>query len=174
MEKLSDLLKVLSSKVTTTVMAIASLTLAACSQSDGVPAAVRASVELTAEYFEQENDLSNMVDERFELLSLVFRLAGREEYNDADTEYQQRLASEFANFKDHKAVKYAAGLPLAYDAVFNYAVHIIKDGGRFVLLEDLNSLTADGRWRQRTAAEFIALLNDFYSSILFTAPVVVT
>jgi hypothetical protein len=115
------------------------------------------------------DDVINLVDERFELLSLVFRLAGREEYNDADTEYQQKLASEFDGFMGHKAVKYATDLPLGYDAVFNYSVHIVKDGDKFALIDDIGSLVEDGRWTNESATEFLPLINEFYADSNFAA-----
>lgn len=111
----------------------------------------------------------NMVDERFELLSLVFRLAGREEYCDDYTDYQKNLASEFEAFKEHDAVKYAAKLPLGYDAVFNFSVHIQKNGEQFQLIDDIDSLVEDGRWTRESAAAFLELLNGFYKDTEFSA-----
>lgn len=116
-----------------------------------------------------KQDPSNMVDERFELLSLVFRLAGREEYGDVRTEYQQTLASQFDKYKEHAAVKYAADLPLGFDAVFKFSVHIQRDGEQFVFVDDIDSLVEDGRWTRQSAAEFLKLLNDFYMETEFTA-----
>lgn len=111
----------------------------------------------------------NMVDERFELLSLVFRLAGHQEYSDADTEYQRNLVAEFGGYRQHSAVKYAAKLPLGYDAVFNFSVHILKSGEHFAFIEDIGSLVEDGRWTRQSAADFLALLNDFYTETGFAA-----
>lgn len=118
---------------------------------------------------EQQEEAANMVDERFELLSLVFRLAGREEYGEENTEYQKQLGAEFGGYKEHAAVKYAEKLPLGYDAVFNFSVHIEKDGEQFALIEDIGSLVEDGRWTQQTAGEFLQLLNDFYAETGFSA-----
>ena len=112
---------------------------------------------------------ANMVDERFELLSLVFRLAGHEEYGDDSTEYQKKLASEFGGYKNHAAVKYAQTLPLAFDAVFKFSVHIEKRGEEFVFIEDIGSLVDDDRWTRKSAAEFLPLLNDFYVESDFAA-----
>ena len=116
-----------------------------------------------------KQDFSNMVDERFELLSLVFRFAGRKEYGDLDTQYQQTLVTEFEQFKEHDAVKYAQRLPLGYDAVFNFSVHIEKQGEQFVLIDDIESLIADGRWTKDRAVEFLELLNNFYTETGFAA-----
>lgn len=117
----------------------------------------------------QKQEAPNMVDERFELLSLVFRLAGRQEYKDADTEYQRLLESSFGSYKNHDAVKYAAKLPLGYDAVFMFSVHIQKDDDSFAFIEDIDSLVEDGRWTRQTAADFLELLNDFYAETEFAA-----
>ncbi len=115
------------------------------------------------------DDPANMVDERFELLSLVFRLAGREEYSDDLTEYQQKVISEFNGYSNHEAVKYAAKLPFGYDAVFRFSVHIYKQGENFALIDDISSLVDDGRWTEESAAEFLPLLNDFYTASNFAA-----
>ena len=136
---------------------------------ESAPSAVIVPVEPLSIYDTLPDDPENMVDERFELLSLVFRLAGREEYNDNFTEYQQKLVSEFDGFKEHKAVKYAAKLPLGYDAVFRYSVHIYKRGESYVLIDDIESLVDDGRWTKKSAAEFLSLLNEFYSDSNFAA-----
>lgn len=116
-----------------------------------------------------EEKITNMVDERFELLSLVFRLADHKEYGDTYTQYQQKLESEFIGYKEHDAVQYASNLPLGYDAVFKFSVHIRKDAEGFLFIEDIGSLVEDGRWSKQSATEFLALLNDFYTETNFAA-----
>ncbi|MCL1916869.1 MAG: DUF4932 domain-containing protein [Peptococcaceae bacterium] len=108
-----------------------------------------------------------MVDERFELLSLVFRLAESPGYCDKFTDYQLELSSVFDSFKNHAAVVYASKLLLGYDAVFKFSVHIVKDGDTFIFMPDIDSLLEDGRWTQESAAEFLPLLNDFYKHAEF-------
>ena len=110
--------------------------------------------------------MKNMVDERFELASVIFRLAGREEYSVSNTDYQKEVAEKFAEFATHKAVEYAKGLPLGYDAVLKFAVHIEhieieKSDGKFIFIEDISSLF-DGRWNNESAKKFLELFNDFY------------
>ncbi len=136
---------------------------------ENAPSAVSVPAEPLSIYETLPDDPDNMVDERFELLSLVFRLAGSEEYGDDFTEYQQKLVSEFEGFKEHKAVKYAAKLPLGYDAVFRYSVHIYKRDSEFVLIDDIESLVDDGRWTKKSAAEFLPLLGEFYADSDFAA-----
>ena len=110
---------------------------------------------------------ANMVDEQFELLSLIFRLAGRQEYDHTTTAYQKELSSTFAEHKNHPAVRYAATLPLGYDAVFKFAVHIVKKDDQFVLIDDIASLVEDGRWNRQSATKFLPLMNDFYRKTNF-------
>ncbi len=136
---------------------------------ENAPSADSVLAEPLSIYETLPNDPDNMVDERFELLSLVFRLAGSEEYGDNFTEYQQNLAAEFDSFKGHKAVKYAAMLPLGYDAVFRYSVHIYKQDGGFFLIDDIASLVDDNRWTEKSVTEFLPLLNDFYTDSNFAA-----
>lgn len=116
-----------------------------------------------------KNEKPNMVDERFELLSLVFRLAGHEEYSDSDTAYQQQLESVFSGYREHQTIAYAAELPFGYDAVFSFSVHIQKNGERFELIENIDFLVADGRWTRQLATEFLELLNVFYTASEFAA-----
>ena len=47
------------------------------------------------------------VDKRFELVSLVFRLADNPQHNDRRTDYQRRLSRNFEDFEDHAAVAFA-------------------------------------------------------------------
>ncbi|MCL2046989.1 MAG: DUF4932 domain-containing protein [Oscillospiraceae bacterium] len=50
--------------------------------------------------------INGFVDERFELISLVFRLAGRSEYNETSTDYQRRIDSIFNEYRQHPVVTY--------------------------------------------------------------------
>jgi len=110
-----------------------------------------------------------MVDERFELAALIFRLAGhRDEYCETDTDYQRKLIETFAKFAEHPAVKLARtfdgsnGVWVGYDAVVKFAVHIEKKNNRFVFIEDISSMFDCGRWNKAAAKEFLPLFNDFY------------
>jgi len=111
----------------------------------------------------------NLVDERFELVSLVFRLAGNPEYGVADTEYQRELNSRFDGHKRHPVVEYARqNLGFGYDAVFNMAVHLEKAGGKFALIDNTGYLFHGGeRWTRDNANTFVELLNGFYADAGF-------
>jgi hypothetical protein len=137
------------------------------------------------------NNRKNMVDERFELASVIFRFAGNWEYNigysnldnieypfsdedykeyasyntDGTNDYQREVAETFKKFAQHEAVKYAKelkNLQLGFDAVFNFAVHTEKKDGEFVFIKD-TALLFDGRWNDGRAEKFLPLFNKFYT-----------
>jgi hypothetical protein len=105
--------------------------------------------------------MQTLVDERFELAALIFRLAGAPPYTDLKSDYQKEIAETFARFAGHRAVRYARKIKKGYDQVFRFAVHVEKNNGRFVFLEDIKSLTDCG-WKTRNARKFLKLLNQFY------------
>jgi len=105
--------------------------------------------------------MQNMVDERFELAAVIFRLAGALPYTDLKSDYQREVAEAFAPFAGHKAVNYAKKLKVGYDQVFRFAIHIEKrKKDKFALIEDLSSLGHG--WNPRRARKFLRLFNKFY------------
>jgi len=111
--------------------------------------------------------MKNMVDERFECLAVIFRLAGSANYEHLETDYQKEVAEKFAKYAEHPAVKLiksfdgSNGVWVGYDCVLKFAVHIEKKNGEFIFIEDINSLF-DGRWNETAAKGFLPLFNDFY------------
>jgi hypothetical protein len=112
-------------------------------------------------------------DPRVELMSVIFRLAGNNEYArsripsyDADTE------KHFAPFKEHPAVKYAAELKekygVSYDAVMAMAIHVTGAAslGEKVPFEP-RPAGLDGRWNPETARKFLALTREFVKDTKF-------
>src|SRR5271157_6324980 len=68
-------------------------------------------------------------DPRVELMSIIFRLAGNEEYTQGRVPaYITAIDSHFARFHDHEAVRLARELRetdgVSFDAVMNMAVHV--------------------------------------------------
>ncbi len=108
------------------------------------------------------------VDERVELMSMVFRLVGAREYHMApDTApYVQEVDAHFAPFKDHPTIQLAAKLRaergISYDAVASYAVHL-KGGPQLEpkIPFDDPKLQLESRWSPQAAAEFLAALQQF-------------
>jgi len=107
-----------------------------------------------------------VVDERTELLSIVFRLAGTHEYiNNQVADYAKDIDRYFAEYQDHKAIRLARKLKklnhVSFDAVMSMAVNIeIRDGIRFK--ENLSEQSLDKRWVAKNADKFVIQLDRFY------------
>ena len=105
----------------------------------------------------------NMVDERFELCAVLFRLAGHPIYNRRETDYHKELDATFARFENHEAVEYTKTLPLGYGSVFRFSLHIEKKDNHFVFIEDISSLlNRHSQWDEETSKGFLEQLNKFY------------
>jgi hypothetical protein len=96
------------------------------------------------------------VDRRVELLSIVFRLAGRSEYSDRSFgPYVERIDSHFATHKEHELISFARTLPLGYDAPMGMAVALNEQ------LELATDDLGDVRWSRENARKFVRLLREF-------------
>jgi len=103
------------------------------------------------------------VDKRFELLSIVFRLAGNEEYNATYfKKYTDKVESHFEQYKNHEIVKFAKELKerneISHEAVMNMA--IILDDNLNPLIDFSNNVPE--RWSKDEAIIFVKLLQKFY------------
>jgi len=120
----------------------------------------------------QNIKISAKVDERTELLSIVFRLAEAEEYSgNGFPVYIDKVNEYFTNYKGHKIVSFSQEMRnkygVAYDAVMNMAVHLKVENGKISLIEDIVSQKIDDRWRADSISRFLELLNDFYKETNF-------
>lgn len=121
--------------------------------------------------FSQGSAIQPKVDERTELLSIVFRLSGADEYVNNDLAYYAKDVDDyFAPVKEHEVVLLAKKLRqsngVSYDAVMSMAISLdIADSIRFK--ENLSDQSLDKRWGNANAAEFLALLNRFYTQSKF-------
>ena len=110
------------------------------------------------------------VDERVELLGIVFRLAGAQEYQVRwFKEYDDAINKHFASFKEHPVIQSVSRLRqstgVSYDAVMSYAVHISIEDSRVVLPGADSEKTLkhlDSRWKPEEARLFAEQLDDFY------------
>lgn len=121
------------------------------------------------------------VDERVELMSVVCRLAGYEEFSQSfdnnhiyygSPEYLKEVDTYFAKYKTDSLIEYAKSIrkkhAIAYDAPMTYAVCIeVNDGLKFIpeLANGIEEL--DKRWSKESASKFLVLLNKFYISTNF-------
>ena len=102
-----------------------------------------------------------MVDERFELAAVIFRLAGRPEYGETVTDYHKNIVETFTKYTNHETIEFARKIKIGYDNVFKFSVHIEKKGNEFVFIEDIKSLMGNG-WDYENVEKFIFLFNKFY------------
>lgn len=130
-------------------------------------------------------------DERVDLMSVIWRLSGSQEYNLCRVpKYDQEVDSTFAQFKEHPVVElarqYQQESGISYDAVVSYALHLnmvediddliydnytSRDGGSFEIILDNNFLDGGDisfdRWSDEQKKAFLKPLNDFYLSSNF-------
>lgn len=107
------------------------------------------------------------VDERVELMSVVFRLAGAKEYVTDDIPvYTFKIDSVFAKFAQEPVVKMSQTMRrnfgVGYDAVAALAVNLNIKDGEISLRKDINPCEIDERWQCDSIGKYITLLNDFY------------
>ena len=119
----------------------------------------------------------NLVDPRFELVALIFRLAGHPEYVVRESDrnaygaayaaYHQALAA-FTQYADHPAVTCAATLDISGSNIFQYVLYIKEDLSG---LDDISSLVSPFArcWQEKTAKEFWPLALDFYRETGFAS-----
>ncbi|MGZ3752753.1 MAG: DUF4932 domain-containing protein, partial [Mucilaginibacter sp.] len=107
------------------------------------------------------------VDQRVELLSIVFRLAGNREYNSkVNVSYVGEIHRHFDKFTDHPLIKYARLLRdssgIGFDAVMSMAIHLNEPPALGPIIPFSTELP-DKRWSVATAEKFTALLKQFYA-----------
>jgi hypothetical protein len=104
-------------------------------------------------------------DPRFELLSVVFRLAEFPEYSACAIDgYAAEVDEHFGPLQEHPAVQMARSLRgrIAYDAIPSLAIRV-RDARRFEPLRALDdpSFGLDRRWDPGTAREFLKRMASF-------------
>ena len=109
-----------------------------------------------------QNLLDVRVDRRFELMSVVFRLADFSEYRMGNVaDYNEAVDAHFGAFKDHAAVRMARELrrSVAFDAIPNLAVRVV-DAVSFKPIRPLDDpgTGLDARWKPKVAAEFLKVM----------------
>jgi hypothetical protein len=121
--------------------------------------------------FSQSLKLNPVVDERVELLSIVFRLAGAREYSQTNiASYSSDINTYFNSYKEDEVVKLVRKArrrnKVSYDAVMSMAAHIVCVNDSFKLRDDIEKQSLDKRWGKYTE-RFIVLLNNFYRKTNF-------
>lgn len=124
-------------------------------------------IVLSHQSYSQEKQLieAPKVNRNVELLSIVFRLAGNQEYNATlFKKYTDRIDAHFNAFKGHKLIKFANELHqtkgISYDAVASMAI-ILDDNLEPMI--DFSTSLPEKRWAEEDAYRFIRLLKKFYT-----------
>jgi hypothetical protein len=113
----------------------------------------------------QKNSLDKpKVDQRIELLSIVFRLAECDEYSSTRFKlYTDKIYQHYEPYKNHELIKFTKQLRektgVSYDAVMSMAIHINNDLDPIVKFTDK---IPDRRWGKRDGEKFVKLLKQFY------------
>jgi hypothetical protein len=120
----------------------------------------------------QNIELNANVDERTELLSIIFRLAGAPEYSVGKLpEYNKRIEKYFDSYRKHEVIKLAQKLKktngISYDAVMSIAIHLEIIDSNIKLNKEYSEKSLDKRWRKKDAERFVVALNDFYKKSNF-------
>lgn len=114
----------------------------------------------------QPAPLKSQVDRRVELLSIVFRLAGNEEYNGNQfASYVRDIHQHFDAYKTHPAVAMAQQLAqdngVGFDAVMSMAIHVEQPPSLRPIMPFARA-NVDSRWGTANADAFARLLHQFY------------
>ena len=110
------------------------------------------------------------VSETVELMSILARTAGYEEYsNDLAGQYTNDTETWFAPYKEHAAVALArevrAKYGIGHERVMNMAIRLAIDNGKIVFIGDRKDLN-DG-WQNVDLDDFLKRLNKFYKDTRF-------
>jgi len=112
------------------------------------------------------------VDPRVELLSIVFRVAGAEEYQRSRvSSYAEDVDTYFAPFSDHEAIRQVhrlrQNLYISHDAVIKLAVHLedVQSLEESVPLDKVTTLGV--RWKAEPARAFLGSLRSFVEATRF-------
>lgn len=106
------------------------------------------------------------VDKRVEIMSIISRLAGYDEYNDnVAAEYVAAIHGYFDRYQADSVIRFAkeirAQSGISFDAVMSMAVNMEQKGRRFSLHPNWKE-EIDPRWTADMANRFVKLLNRFY------------
>lgn len=120
---------------------------------------------LSSSFAQPHPALIPKVDERVELLSIVFRLAGNPEYSMSPLDsYTGDIDTYFAPYKNHPVVvlarKLAATNAIGFDTVMSMAVHLSPPPALRPLVTFSDEVPGK-RWGRSNAIKFANLLRDF-------------
>jgi len=110
------------------------------------------------------------VDEKIELLSIVFRLAEKQEYSNKSFKlYVDRIEQYFEKYKNHELIQFTKSIisenGISFDGPMWMAVHLDDN---LKLLTDVKDVwQLDPRWTKENVDKFVPLLQKFYKDTEF-------
>lgn len=122
-------------------------------------------------------NLKSEVNECFELTSIVFRLAGADEYINNDIkQYSDDIDRYFAEFSNHSLIDFVRNArqqyAIGYDAVTSITALLDIKNGKVTVAKGVKASgisDIDERWNEDTFRKFVILLNDFYRQSEFNS-----
>ena len=110
--------------------------------------------------------IAPVIDERVELMSIVARMAGFQEYNDSSLmSYVKAIHEHFDRYQQHPAILLARQIRdtmgLGYDGVMSMAVHLSPPPALTPVVAFGDSVP-DRRWGREFGMRFAGLLQRFY------------
>ncbi|MBP1631465.1 MAG: hypothetical protein H6Q15_2358 [Bacteroidetes bacterium] len=120
-------------------------------------------------------NLNAKVDERFELTSIIFRLANANEFvNNNVPNYVQDIDNYFKSYKNDTLIKFVKRIRedrgIGYDAVSNITGHLLITKNTVCISPKVNIhnlCVIDDRWNLNNINTFVKLLNKFYKKTGF-------
>lgn len=108
------------------------------------------------------------IDERVELLSIVFRLAGNHEYSQSlFPNYVEGIEKHFDKFKNHTLIRYVKDElqteGIGFSSVMSMAIHITEPPNMFFVIDSFINDSLEEPWQKENAVKFLKLLNEFYA-----------
>ena len=124
-----------------------------------------------------DNGIAIMVDERFELISTVFRLADAEEYvSNYNPSYVRQVDDYFSSFKDHELIGYIQHVRESYNFAYSIPAKAammveLKNGHVRInpewALQKVFTETEEYCWNEVIFRKFVKLLDSFYRESRF-------
>ncbi|MEI7596097.1 MAG: DUF4932 domain-containing protein [Bacteroidota bacterium] len=115
-----------------------------------------------------QNQFNTHVDERTELVGVVCKIAGYQEYcvqGCTQKKYADDINSYFEKYKNDSIFEYTRYLQkkfgIGYDAPMSFAIALEKKD-KFQFISNLSPRIQDARWTDECANKYLDLLNKFY------------
>ncbi len=114
-----------------------------------------------------KNAVHAKVDKRIELMSIISRIAGFEEYNQPTIKsYSNKINTHFNEHKNHEIFEFIEEMRdsthLAYDALMTMAIYLDEDKVYETNYPVSEIEKKDNRWTENYINQFLLLLKDFY------------